>query len=110
MAYPIMLVVAFALATAATPAGGFAHGVRPLAFAVAATSLGIITGTPKAFTVVFLIFWYVLTNDNGASPALDFAGFYGTATPRVTLTYATMAAAFLIVAEVVSALRMQRER
>ncbi len=43
----------------------------------AGTSLGVISETPKTFTVVFLTFWYVVTNDNGASPALDFAGFYG---------------------------------
>ncbi len=74
----------------------------------AGTSLGVISETPKTFTVVFLTFWYVVTNNRGASPALDFAGFYGQSTPRVALTYAVIAAAFLIAAQAVHAARLKK--
>ena len=106
----LFLAVPLAPTAVVHPASIVPFAVGVLFVVVAATSLGMVTGSPKTFTVVFLIFWYVLTNDNGASPALDFAGFYGTATPLVTLTYATIAAAFLIVAKVVYAIRMQREQ
>ncbi|HEY0368730.1 MAG TPA: hypothetical protein VGC85_03965, partial [Chthoniobacterales bacterium] len=48
----------------------------------AATLLGIVSGNAKTFIVVFLTFWYVVVNDKGASPLLDFAGFFGTANAR----------------------------
>lgn len=75
----------------------------------AGTSLGVISETPKTFTVVFLTFWYIVTNDSGASPELDFAGFYGRSTPRIAVTYAGIAAVFLIAAQVVYAVRIRRE-
>jgi len=105
----LFLAVPLARMVLVHPAAIVPFGVGVLLVVAAATSLGVITGSPKTFTVVFLIFWYVLTNDNGASPAFDFAGFYGTATPRVTLTYATIAAAFLIVAKVGYAIQIRRE-
>jgi hypothetical protein len=54
--------------------------------------------SPKAFIVLFLSFWYLVINDKGATPALDFGGFYGTASPSVALTYAGVGAAMLAVA------------
>ena len=57
----------------------------------------------------FLTYMYLVINDNGASAALDFAGFYGKATLRVTLTYAAIAGAFLAVAQVVYGWRLRRE-
>ena len=72
-----------------------------IAFVAAlATSLGIISGTPKTFMVVYLTFLYIVTNDNGVSAVLDFAGFYGTPTAVVTATYAAIAAALLGLAQV----------
>ncbi len=105
----VFLTVPLARTVVVHPASVVPFAVGVLFIVSAATSLGVLTGSPKAFTVVFLIFWYVLTNDNGASPAFDFAGFYGTATPRVTLTYATIAGIFVIVAKVVDVIRTQRE-
>ena len=40
----------------------------------AATALGIVSSNPKTFIVAFLTFWYITTQDKGASPSLDFAG------------------------------------
>ncbi|HEX8153326.1 MAG TPA: hypothetical protein VF698_09390 [Thermoanaerobaculia bacterium] len=66
--------------------------------AAAATALGIISANPKTFIVAFLSFWYVVINDRGATPPLDFAGFYGTATPLVTLAYFASSVALLAAA------------
>ena len=68
--------------------------------AAAATTLGILSANPKTFIVGFLTFWYVATQDKGASPSLDFAGWFGTATPFVIASYALAALALLAVAHV----------
>lgn len=74
----------------------------------AATALGIVSATPKTFLVVFLTFWYVVMSDKGATPALDFAGWNGTATPAVTLTYAAVAMALLAAAHLFHATELRR--
>ena len=53
-----------------------ASSSRILFIAAAATSLGVISGNPKTFIVLFLTFWYVVVNDAGKTKSLDFAGFY----------------------------------
>lgn len=67
--------------------------------AAAATALGILSANPKTFIVGFLTFWYVALSDKGLSPELDFAGFFGKATPAVTLAYAGIALLFLAAAQ-----------
>lgn len=67
--------------------------------AAASTSLGVISGNPKTFIVVFLSFWYVVVNDKGATKALDFAGFFSTPAIAVTLMYAAIGIALLATAE-----------
>jgi len=64
----------------------------------AATTLGIVSSNPKTFLVAFLMFWYITTQDKGANPQLDFAGWFGTATPVVIAAYAAIAAAMLAAA------------
>ncbi|MDP9099936.1 MAG: hypothetical protein M3N48_13250, partial [Verrucomicrobiota bacterium] len=56
--------------------------------AATATALGVITANPKTFIVAFLTFWYVVVNDKGANPMLDFAGFYGNFSTRTIVLYA----------------------
>jgi len=90
------------------------RGVIPLAIGAffvvaAATALGVISGNAKTFIVVFLSFWYVTINDRGATPALDFAGFYGKATPAVVAAYAAIGLALLGVAQLVYTLRLRRD-
>jgi hypothetical protein len=104
-----------AVAFLAVPAlRGGVHGLLPLAagafFVVAAaTALGVISGNAKTFIVVFLSFWYVTINDRGATPALDFSGAYGKATPAIVGAYAAIGAGLLIVAQLVYVLRLRRE-
>lgn len=74
----------------------------------AATALGIVSANPKTFIVLFLTFWYVATQDRGASPALDFAGWFGTATPMVIAAYAGIAVLFLAAAQVTHLQELRR--
>src|SRR5262249_26989235 len=57
---------------------------------------------------LFLSFWYATVNDHGATPALDFAGYYGKATPAVMAAYAAIGVGVLAVAQVVYSLRLRR--
>jgi hypothetical protein len=69
--------------------------------AAAGTSLGIISGNPKTFVVLFLTFWYVVINDAGKTKALDFAGFYGTPAIGVIAMYGVIAIVFVTTAAIV---------
>lgn len=74
--------------------------------AAAATSLGVISGNPKTFIVLFLTFWYVVVNDKGATKSLDFAGFFSTPAMGVMLMYAGIAIVLLATAEGVHRTRL----
>lgn len=76
--------------------------------AALATLLGLATGTPKAFPAVFLALWYVALNDGGHAPALDFAGWYGTATPPVTAAWLGVGLALVPLAHLLRTLRARR--
>ncbi|MEY2482927.1 MAG: hypothetical protein QOK24_1455 [Verrucomicrobiota bacterium] len=73
-----------------------------------ATALGVTTSNPKTFIVGFLTFWYVVVNDKGASPFLDFAGFYGRFTPATIVLYALMSVAAIGVAQLLYRARLAR--
>ena len=69
-----------------------------------ATALGVVSGNPKTFIVLFLSFWYVCVNDKGATPALDFAGFFGVHR-TVVAAYALSSIALLGVTSAAAAVR-----
>lgn len=77
-----------------------------LMIAAAATSLGVISGNPKTFIVLFLTFWYVVVNDGGKTKSLDFAGFYGTPAMGVMALYAGIGIAFIIAAAIAHRARL----
>ncbi|HYR27897.1 MAG TPA: hypothetical protein VEU30_05495, partial [Thermoanaerobaculia bacterium] len=80
-----------------------------LAFTCAvATALGILSANPKTFIVAFLTFWYVATQDRGASPELDFAGWFGTVTPAVLAAYVGVSVAFLALAQLFHSRELRR--
>jgi hypothetical protein len=74
-----------------------------------ATALGILTANPKTFIVGFLTFWYVVMNDKGASPLLDFAGFYGRFTGTTIVLYVCLSIAAIAVAQIFYRTRLARE-
>jgi hypothetical protein len=92
------------------------HG--PLAFAAllggivfvacTATALGVTTANPKTFIVGFLTFWYVVVNDNGKNPMLDFAGFYGRVTEATIILYAAISVVAILVAQLLYRMRLAR--
>jgi hypothetical protein len=73
-----------------------------------ATFLGTVSSNPKTFIVVFLSFWYLVVNDRGKTAALDFAGFYGSATAGITAAYGVAAVVALTAAHLFHAAQSRR--
>lgn len=73
-----------------------------------ATALGVLSANPKTFIVAFLTFWYVVVNDKGLSPLLDFAGFYGRFTPATIALYGGISVVAIIVAQFFYRARLTR--
>jgi hypothetical protein len=73
-----------------------------------ATALGIITANPKTFIVGFLTFWYVVVNDKGLSPKLDFAGFFGHASANTIGLYAGISGMAIVLAQLFYRTRLAR--
>ncbi len=67
--------------------------------AASATFLGVMTGTPKAFAVVFLLFLYLAGSSRG-EPAFDFAGWGGLATVGILGVYAAMSMLMIVTASI----------
>ena len=74
----------------------------------AATLLGLLTGTPKTFAVVFLLFLYTATSSK-TIPALDFAGLHSIATPAIILGYAAASILMVVAALGFERWRMKRD-
>lgn len=94
------LAVPLARAIALNPANALPLLVGLAFTCAAATTLGIVSANPKTFLVSFLMFWYIATQDKGATPTLDFAGWYGKATPLIIAAYAGMTLLLLAAAHV----------
>jgi hypothetical protein len=73
-----------------------------------ATALGVATANPKTFIVGFLTFWYVVVNDRGMNPLLDFAGFYGRFTPTTIILYGMISIVAIVVAQLLYRVRLAR--
>ncbi len=110
-------VLVLSLLLCAAPIARAALGGRPSLFALLgglifvaamATSLGIVTANPKTFIAGFLCFWYLVVNDKGATPILDFAGFYGAASNNTILLYIALSVVGLTAAEVFHRTRLRR--
>jgi hypothetical protein len=72
---------------AADPAGALALLNGLVLIAAASTCFGILTGSPKTFSVLFLLFLYLVENSK-TIPAFDFAGWNGVASPAILGSYA----------------------
>ena len=73
-----------------------------------ATALGVMTANPKTFIVGFLTFWYVVVNDHGQNPMLDFAGFYGQAAATTIFLYAAISVMAILLAQFLYRARLAR--
>ena len=79
-----------------------------LFIASTATALGVMTANPKTFIVGFLTFWYVVVNDHGQNPMLDFAGFYGRSTTTTMFLYGAISVAAITLAQFLYRVRLAR--
>lgn len=102
------LAVPLGRAVALRPSSALPLAVGVVFTCATATALGVVSANPKTFIVAFLTFWYIATQDKGASPELDFAGWFGTATPAVTAAYAAIAVAMLALAHLFHASELRR--
>jgi hypothetical protein len=102
------LAVPLAKAISMRPSSALPLLTGVLFICAAATALGVVSANPKTFIVGFLSFWYIATQDKGASPSLDFAGWFGKATPMVMAAYAGMALALLAFAHLFHAYELRR--
>jgi hypothetical protein len=105
----MFLAVPLAFAIASRPHLTVALLVGVAFTAAASTALGILSSNPKTFLAGFLSFWYIAIQDKGLSPSLDFAGWFGTATPSVIATYAAIGAGSLILAQLFHANELRRK-
>lgn len=103
------LAVPLASAIVSRPHMALALLVGVAFIAAASTALGILSSNPKTFIVGFLTFWYIAVQDKGLSPELDFAGWFGTATPAVIATYAFIGVAALALAQLFHANELRRK-
>jgi hypothetical protein len=84
------------------PGAGVSAFVGVMFLAAAAVVLGIATATPKTFMALSLALWYLALNAKGHTPALDYGGWWASATPRVQAGWAAatlLAAALAFVAQ-----------
>ncbi|HEV7765425.1 MAG TPA: hypothetical protein VGQ76_10515 [Thermoanaerobaculia bacterium] len=101
--------VPIARAVALRPSSATPLLVAVVFLSAAATALGILSANPKTFIVSFLTFWYIALSDKGASPELDFAGWFGKTTSSVSLAYALAALAFLTLAQLFHMWELRRK-
>lgn len=105
----VFLAVPLAFAIASRPRLTVALLVGVAFTAAASTALGILSSNPKTFLAGFLTFWYIAIQDKGLSPSLDFAGWFGTATPSVIAAYAVAGAGALVLAQLFHANELRRK-
>ncbi|HSP44527.1 MAG TPA: hypothetical protein VLO30_00915 [Chthoniobacterales bacterium] len=99
---PLLRMIAHGWVAFAALAGGI------LFVAATATALGVTTANPKTFIVGFLTFWYVVVNDNGRNPLLDFAGFYGRCTSTTIFLYGVISIVAIALAQILYRVRLAR--
>jgi ABC-type transport system involved in multi-copper enzyme maturation permease subunit len=93
----------------ADPPAGLSAAIGILFLAAAAVALGIASGTPKTFVALALALWYLALNAKGSVPALDYGGWWSSATPRVQAGWLAAAAASALLAVVAHRQRLACE-
>ncbi len=91
-------------------AAGLSAVLGTLFLAASAVALGVATGTPKTFVGFSLALWYLALNARGHTPALDYGGWWASATPQVQAGWALATTLAVAVAFAADRLRLARER
>jgi hypothetical protein len=107
--WKLMSSMIVALIVMAVPLARF-HSMTTLAaiffVCAAATSLGVISGNPKTFIVLYLTLWYISVSDKGETPAFNFAGLIRPAPSTIVAAYFAAAITLLIAAELMHRWRL----
>ena len=80
-----------------------------LFLACAAVGLGIASGTPKTFVALALALWYLALSAKGSEPALDYGGWWSSATPLAQAGWLATTVAAALLAAVAHRRRLARE-
>jgi hypothetical protein len=91
------------------PRAGVSALVGVFFLAFAAVALGLATGTPKTFMALSLALWYLALNAKGHTPALDYGGWWASATPAVVAGWLVAAMTAAVLALVAHRVRLVRE-
>ncbi len=95
---------------ATAPGTGLSMMIGAAVFAGLAVCLGVIASNPKPFMIISLLAWYLALSDHGRVPALDFAGWFGTAGARIRVCYAILTLFLFITAEIGYRFKWQRQQ
>ncbi|AGY60495.1 hypothetical protein GKIL_4249 [Gloeobacter kilaueensis JS1] len=90
------------------PSAALSLAIGLLLVTAAAVALGTWTGGPTTFIALAIPLLYLIFNDGGRTGWLDFAGWYGVATPVVQTGYAALSAVLLFIAQAGHALKRRR--
>ncbi len=91
------------------PRAGVSALVGVFFLAVSAVALGLATSTPKTFMALSLALWYLALNARGHTPALDYGGWWASATPAVVAGWLVAALTAAVLALVAHRARLVRE-
>jgi len=91
------------------PRAGLSAMIGILFLACAAVGFGIASGTPKTFVALALALWYLALNAKGSEPALDYGGWWSSATLPVQGGWLAAAVAAALLAVVAHRRRLARE-
>jgi hypothetical protein len=91
------------------PRAGVSALIGVAFLAASAVALGIATGSPKAFVGLSLALWYLALNARSHAPALDYGGWWASATPAVQAGWLAATALAAASAVVVHRVRLARE-
>lgn len=91
-------------------AAGLSAVLGTLFLAASAVALGVATGTPKTFVGFSLALWYLALNARGHTPALDYGGWWASATPATQAGWLAATVLAIALAFAADGLRRARER
>ncbi len=102
-----LVAVPFVRLVVDSPSTGLSLLVGMLFLSAAAVALGTVSGTAKVFVVSALLLFYLCLNMGANIPAMDFAGWHGTADASVQAGYCAGAALLLALGYVVHRIRAE---
>ena len=94
---------------ASAPSAGLQALAGTLFLSAAAVALGVATGTARTFMAGSIALWYLALNAKGSPAALDYGGWWATATPKTAAGWLAAAAAAAGLAAIAERVRAARQ-